>query len=330
MGGGRWSTNVYKEKEDARKRSGKSAFAYSDQAKRSGKLKAHESLDPMDVGVRESRDSDEHPESNSIMVFFDVTGSMGQVPVGLQKYLPQLLGLLLYKNYVPHPQIFFGAVGDAYTDRVPLQVGQFESDNRMDEHLQNIVLEGGGGGQKRESYDLAFYFASRHTAMDCWDKRGVKGYLFIIGDEMGYPNILKAQVNALMGDGLEADIPIEEIVQEVKQKFNLFYIIPQGAHYGKDQEVSGYWKDLLGEQHVVELSDPQDVAETIALIIGTSEGTIGLDEGLEHLREFGTDADRLSNISKALSMHTGNSSLVKGKGGSLSNLDNKKSGTRRL
>jgi len=46
-------------------------------------------------------------------VLFDVTGSMGQVPRALQQKLPQLLGLLLRQGYVEHPQILFGAIGDA-------------------------------------------------------------------------------------------------------------------------------------------------------------------------------------------------------------------------
>ena len=58
----------------------------------------------------------------------------------------------------------FGAIGDATCDRAPLQVGQFESDNRMDDDLGRILLEGGGGGQKTESYELAMYFMARHTA----------------------------------------------------------------------------------------------------------------------------------------------------------------------
>ena len=77
------------------------------------------------------------------------------MPRVLQTKLPQLLGLLLRKGYASDPQIMFGAIGDATCDRVPLQVGQFESDNRMDDDLGRIVLEGGGGGQMTESYELA-------------------------------------------------------------------------------------------------------------------------------------------------------------------------------
>ena len=127
-------------------------------------------------------------------MLFDVTGSMRGVPRALQAKLPQLLGLLLRKGYVAHPQIMFGAIGDATCDRAPLQVGQFESDNRMDDDLGRILLEGGGGGQKTESYELAMYFMARHTATDCFGERGRRGYLFIIGDEMAYPRVKPGEV----------------------------------------------------------------------------------------------------------------------------------------
>ena len=146
MGSGHWSSDVYETAE--RLRNGKSAFSYSD----SGARTVHPDLDPFDVGQRESRDSAEHPNSLAIAVLFDVTGSMGAVPRTLQKKLPKLLGLLQDGGYVRDPQLMFGGIGDATCDRAPLQVGQFESDNRMESYLQRILLEGGGGGQKTESY----------------------------------------------------------------------------------------------------------------------------------------------------------------------------------
>ncbi len=133
---------------------------------------------------------------------------MRDVPRQLQQKLPQLLGLLLRKGYADDPQILFGAIGDATCDRAPLQVGQFESDNRMDDDLSRILLEGGGGGQKTESYELAMYFMARHTVTDCYAKRGKRGYLFLIGDEMAYPRVKRAEVAAVIGDGPQADIPL--------------------------------------------------------------------------------------------------------------------------
>ncbi len=174
MGSGRWSTNVFDEHNRYKAAAGKSTFDFSDTLHRSSrdKWRAHPTLDPKGMKVRESRDSAEHPASTAIVVMFDVTGSMGSVPVTLQKKLPNLLGLLLRKGSGADPQSLFGAIGDATCDNVPLQVGQFESDNRMDENLENIFLEGGGGGQQTESYELAMYFAAEKSPSGCLGAQG--------------------------------------------------------------------------------------------------------------------------------------------------------------
>jgi hypothetical protein len=293
MGSGRWSTNVYDAAARFRAATGASAFAYSD----GGATRVHPALDPNGVTARESRDSAEHPDSVAIAVLFDVTGSMREVPRTLQGKLPQLLGLLLRKGYVGHPQVMFGAIGDATCDRAPLQVGQFESDNRMDEDLSRILLEGGGGGQKTESYELAMYFMARHVAADCYEKRGKRGYLFLIGDEMAYPRVKATEARAVIGDGLQADLPLTALMAEVTRRWDTYYILPAGASYVGDTEVLGFWRSLLG-QNVIELADLDAVCETIALTVGLGEDTIDLAEGVDDLGDVGSAAG--PTVSRAL------------------------------
>lgn len=285
MGSGYWSSDVYEAAE--RLRHGKSAFGYSD----SGARTVHPDLDPFDVGKRESRDSDEHPSSLAIAVLFDVTGSMGAVPRALQQRLPRLLGLLKGNRYVQDPQLMFGAIGDATCDRAPLQVGQFESDNRMERYLQNIVLEGGGGGQKTESYELAMYFMARHTSIDCFEKRGKRGYLFIIGDEMPYPRVKPREVSNRIGDEIPQPVAIRNLVAQLTRRWDTYYILPEGASYAGDGQVLGVWRGLLG-QNVIELADLDAVCETIALTVGLGEEAIDLAEGLADLRDVGSTAGR--------------------------------------
>ncbi|WP_214402514.1 hypothetical protein [Pseudonocardia lacus] len=285
MGDGRWSTDVYTAAANYRASRGASAFAYSD----SGARRAHAALDPKGVVVRESRDTDEHPLSTPIAVLFDVTGSMGGVPRVLQTKLPQLLGLLTRKGYATDPQILFGAVGDATCDRVPLQVGQFESDNRMDDDLARIVLEGGGGGQRTESYELAMYFMARHTELDSVVRRGRRGYLFLIGDEMPYATVKPKEVERFIGDELPEAIAVEAVIAELQRSYDVYCIIPTAAGWGGDQEILGHWKRLLG-QHVIALDDLDAVCETIALTVGLGEGRIDLDEGLADLTDVGSAA----------------------------------------
>jgi hypothetical protein len=292
-------------------------FDYSDTVHKTGKWDVHDTLDPKSinndgdhkgVNVRESLDSDEHPTSQAIAVLFDVTGSMGSIPRVLQQKLPKLYSLLLEKGYVEHPQILYGAIGDATSDRIPLQVGQFESDNRADEALENIVLEGGGGGQTHESYQLAAYFMARHTYADCFEKRGKKGYLFIIGDERNYPLVDAGEASRILGATIQEGMTTPEIYEELKKKWDVYFLFAEQGSYAWEQIVAPgevavggdpSWSSLLG-QNAIRLEDASAVCETIALTIGMMEGNIDLDAGLADLDELGTGEDTKEMVGKAL------------------------------
>ena len=308
MGNGLWSPSTYHARVAASAAAGKDVFDYSSAALRSGDLRPHQTLDPRGLALRESRDSDEHPDSNAILISLDVTGSMGRVVRGIHGDLPRLHEMLLGHRYVPHPQILFAAVGDATCDRVPLQVGQFESDNRMDQNLENMVLEGGGGGQKTESYELTLYVAARHTAIDCWEKRRRKGYLFMIGDETAYPAVKRLEVNRIIGPELQADVPLDEIVREAQERYHVYYVIPGGAAHGADRKVIGFWERLLGPRSVIRLESPEDTSESIGLTIGLNEGAITVEEGAVHLQKRGMVSRAVDRVTSALS------SLVNGGG----------------
>ncbi len=304
MGNGSWSDDAYRAAATFRAGTGAKDFGYSAAtlSKSSSLWKAHRDLDPKGVTVRESRDSAEHPESTPIAVLFDVTGSMGSVPVTMQKQLAKLHGLLLRKGYATDPQIMFGAIGDADSDRIPLQVGQFESDNRMDEQLRNVVLEGGGGGQKSESYELAAYFMARHTATDAWDKRGRKGYLFIIGDEMNKPRLRARYIRRLIGDDVDRDVDVAALYRELAEKWEVFFILPKQTSYFYDSQVRGHWKGILDER-VLFLEDPAAVCDLIGVTIGLIEDVVDLDEGLADLTDVGSTAT--ASVGRALALFAG-------------------------
>jgi hypothetical protein len=301
MGNGRWSNDVYAAASAYRAARGQSAFDYTDRVMRSRPRRAwtvHPSLDPHGITVRESRDSAEHPKSLAVAVLLDVTGSMAAVPRALQQKLPDLLGLIRDRGYATDPQIMFGAIGDATCDRVPLQIGQFESDNRMDDDLGRLVLEGGGGGQMHESYELALYFMARHTSIDCHEKRGKRGYLFIVGDEMSYPQVDVRLAQQIVGADLREGIAVEAIAREVQQKYDTYYVLPEGTAYAGSEQVLSSWHRLLG-QNVLELDDLDAVCETIALTIGLGEDAVDLDTGLAHLAEVGSRTAR-GSVARAL------------------------------
>lgn len=144
-------------------------------------------FDPKGIPMRESRDSDDHPNSNAIIIGLDVTGSMSDILEGVAKKLNVLVTEILDRKPVTDPQIMFNAIGDAMCDSTPFQATQFESDIRIAEQLTQLYFERGGGGNMFESYPLAWYFAAMHTDIDCLNKRNQKGFLFTMGDDCYAP-----------------------------------------------------------------------------------------------------------------------------------------------
>ena len=300
MGSTRWSDDHYRDRARLRAAAGRDAFEH-DHAIKSGAVecKVHDKMNPRGVRFRESRDSASHPESHAVAVLFDVTGSMQTVPRLLQENLPRLMGLLIRKGYLTHPQILIGAIGDATCDTAPLQVGQFESGIEIEEDLSKLFLEGGGGGHITESYELAMYFMSRHTALDCREKRGKRGYLFVIGDEVPYPKIKKEEVEALIGEKLQADIRVEDLIEELERNFDVYFVLPRMTSHWNNETVYRRWVKLLG-QNVLRLEDPAGICELIAFTIGLAEGKVDLDSLAGDLEEFGATQSVTQAVGKAL------------------------------
>ncbi len=211
---------------------------------------------------------------------------MGRVPRILQENLCQLMDLLTAKNYLAHPQILIGGIGDATCDRAPLQIGQFESGIEIDEDLAKLWLEGGGGGQQTESYELAMHFMARHTAIDCLEKRGRRGYLFLIGDEMPYRFVKRREVAAILGEQIDGNIPVDRVLRELEEKYRVYFVIPNLSSYYNDPTIYRCWTDLLGER-VIRLENPHAISELIAAVIGLNEGAADLTGISADLRQTG-------------------------------------------
>ena len=227
---------------------------------------------PKGVDVRESRDSDEHPESLAVMVFLDVTGSMGRIPEAIVKNKLGALMSTVIENGVEHPQILFGAIGDHHCDSTPLQIGQFESGTEeLDKWLTSMYLEGGGGGQNMESYLLAWLIAGRHTSIDCFEKRNQKGFLITIGDEKSWDSLNRHALEKIMGYTQGEELTDEQLLEEAQRLYNVYHIHVNETSYRDDPEVLGYWKKMLGERLIV-LNDYNAVCETIATLIAVQHG----------------------------------------------------------
>lgn len=259
--------------------------------------KCHPLMNPKGVKARESRDSADHPNSLGIFFALDVSGSMGEIPEAIaRRELPGFMKTLLDCG-VADPQILFCAFSDVASNDAPLQVGQFESTAKlMDQWLTWCWLEGGGRTQY-ESYELAMYFAARHTAMDCFEKRKKKGYFFMTGDEPSYDAVKRDEVKAIIGDDLPGDLPLAKVVEELQRTFHAYFLIPDP---GRGQRVGTFWRGVMGKNAIV-MQSPVDTCAVAAGLVAINEGLVPDVNALaKRLAGAGMDPKRVESVRKTL------------------------------
>lgn len=244
----------------------------------------HDSMSPKGVDFRECRDSEAHPAVVPIIVAIDCTGSMGRIPHELIKDgLPTLMSGLA-QNGVDAAVLFLG-IGDHECDHYPLQVGQFESgDEELDLWLTRTYIEGGGGGNRGESYMLPWYFAANHTVTDAWEKRRQKGYLFTIGDEPCLRNLPKQAQQEIMGETARGQVSgSEDLLKVAQEKWNVFHLNVNDGAWGRSS-IDG-WKKMLG-QNCIEVENYRDIADIIKNTVQSHE------EAHEGAQESGSENQR--------------------------------------
>lgn len=213
MGGGYYSQDV------AQRARSTARGAFATSAQPTTPTRVHPALDPMNT-VREVCND------TPVVVALDVTRSRGNDTKLMYQKLPMLMGQIELQAYVAGAGISFAAIGDAKSDLAPLQVGQFEADNRLDEVLERFWIEEGGGGTGQESYELCAYYYSRTRCQQQEAGKGGKGYFFFVGDEGFYPEVSRLEVRRIIGDDLAADLPAHEAFRRLQEKFHVFFIYP--------------------------------------------------------------------------------------------------------
>ena len=222
---------------------------------------------------REARDNEDSPESTPVIIGFDVTASMGYLAEELALNSLNKAIMYIYENKpILCPQIMCCAIGDCKSDMMPLQVTQFESDIRIIRQLTNLCLEGGGGGNGGESYNLAWYFASKRTLTDNYEKRRKKGILITIGDDCCHKVLTRAEIKRVFGDVSDYDLSSEELIAAAEEKYHVFHIcIDRGAP--EDARIFADWRSLMqGRAAAVSKHDISCLSELIYALISVAEG----------------------------------------------------------
>ena len=212
---------------------------------------------------------------------------------------------------VKFPQVCFGAIGDGPRgDRVPIQIGEFEaSDELTEQHLSNIYIEGGGWGNGMESYDMALWFFANYVHTDAWNKRGEKGFLFLIADEAPYPYIYRDTILEHFGVDINENIPLDVVTTQLQKQWDVFIIRPGGSTYFDHQPTIDAWKKVIPSERVIQAEDWEQIVPMIAGTIAVMSG-ISTDQIVDALKASGFDSSVVDKNTTALAQLSGTTGLV--------------------
>lgn len=272
MGHGTWSERSYDSYATSVKEAPRHELFHRSSA--TAKVRSGQQVNVESIGFREARDSADHPITTPVIVGFDVSGSMGMIPEYFVKEgLGKFVGQLLQRQSVPGPQMMFLAIGDAVTyDRQPLQATQFESDNRICDQLTDLYLEGAGGGNDFESYDLAWAFAAHKTKTDAWDKRKAKGYVFTVGDEC-FPGLSSSDYLRRSLGGTGQSTTPDALLADCQERYHTFHVIIAEGQYclRHGSRAPESWERKLGKRAVI-LRDYRCLDALLVSIIAVDSG----------------------------------------------------------
>lgn len=270
MGSGSWSTSSFVNYSTSRgydtDSRGVVTGSYSNQEMfKSRNLDS--SLNPKNV-IRECCDSEEHPNTLPVILALDVTGSMGKAAVEIAKKLNEIMTKLY--GQIKDVEFMIMGIGDLAYDNCPIQASQFESDIRIAEQLDKIYFEFGGGGNTWESYTAAWFFGSRHTKLDCWD-RDKKGVIITIGDERLNPYLpvsgMRAKLADVTGDLLQADVETDDLYSETSEKFDIYHINVNHRNSYDQRGIVESFSKYLDDNHFRTIDHLDDIANEIVKIV---------------------------------------------------------------
>jgi len=199
-----------------------------------------------------------------LAILCDVTGSMGSWPANIFAKLPYLE--IEGKEYLGDDmEISFCAFGDVNGDSYPLQVRNFSKGTDLKKQLEALVVEGGGGGQIKESPEVAALYYARNVDMPV----ASKPICIIITDESLYETVNKDDAKKHAKVDLETRIKTTDIFDELKRRYAVYLVRkPYEAVRGDslsatDKGIVKDWLRVVDEEHIVTLPNEERVLDII-------------------------------------------------------------------
>ncbi len=206
--------------------------------------------------------------TNPIIVMVDVTGSMRHWPFEIFDRLPLLFNTL--SSYREDAEICFMAVGDSLCDRWPLQVTSFASGFDLEQLLDSLYGEGGGGGNGGESYGLAAHWINTHVETP---NAKEKPYLIVFGDEPIHKTVDKEHILTHMGDKPLRSVNAIRAWKKTARNWNTWFLRRPVSHYG-DRPIED-WSRAVGANRIFDIDDEQRAVDYAMGIISAGWDKLG-------------------------------------------------------
>lgn len=154
-------------------------------------------------------------------------------------------------------------VGDSY----PIQAVNFSHGADLVKNVNQILTDGGGGNAK-ESYDLAAYHLIKHAETPNVPA-GVKPLLVIVGDEGFYEKSKAAEIKKYIGDTIPQDLDGKKLMQTLAKKYDMFILRPELCYDASEYKaIHQQWVEVLGEERVMKMDDSKRIVDCIIALHG--------------------------------------------------------------
>jgi hypothetical protein len=213
---------------------------------------------------------------NPLIVAVDVTGSMANWPFEIFDRLPLLYNTLA--QYREDLEIGFAAIGDAASDRWPLQVTEFAKGYDLEQQLHALYGEG-GGGDAPESYGLFAHWVEHHVTTP----NASLPFLIVFGDAPMHATIPRDQIAKLIGNEPTGQGFWDKLLgqsgpgldalatwRRVSRQWNTWFLRrPTGR---KGDEVDTQWAQAVGADHIFRIDDEQRAVDYAMGIVARAWG----------------------------------------------------------
>jgi len=207
-------------------------------------------------------------------------------------------GQIMIHKYLQNPSISFCAIGDHTSDDVPLQCSEFGQGKGVDQLLSKMFLEGGGGDNQHESYELSAFFYQEHCSLRNHDYP----FFFVTGDEGYWDQIQEKALSGVLGSKLGKNIKAIDVWKKLQTKYNVFLIKKAFWNTNYEYGILTQWQGALGMERVLEITSPKACIDIMLGAIAITTGT-SLDQYIKDMKQREQTNERIEEVVKALKLY---------------------------